>query len=100
MIQFGIMEQLNKLAAKGNVAAQQTLQIMMQQLQAQQGGGGEGGPPGPAAGPPGDNLSGTRSTDGTPTPQEEGRDSPGQSTLDGVEKLASAQPGLDGSVAG
>ena len=98
MIQFGIMEQLNKLAAKGNVAAQQTLQIMMQQLQSQQGGGGQGGPPGPEAGPPGPNLSGTRSTDGTPTSQETGGEVDGQSTADNLDNRANAQPGLDGTV--
>lgn len=99
MIDFGIRTELLKLAKNGNVAAIQTLDAMNAQAeqakaQAQEGGrptegGGGGGQP-----------TGTRSTDGTPTPQEEGRESPGQSTLDGVERLAQAQPGLDGSIMG
>ncbi len=92
MIEFGVLNEMQKLAARGNIAAQMAIQKYMASQQ-QNGGRPEGGGEGPAP-----NLSGTRSTDGTPTPQEEGRDSPGQSTLDGVERLANAQPGLDGSV--
>lgn len=92
MIEFGILEQLHKLAATGNVAAAQTIERMMNEQQ-QAGGRPEG-----TGGGPKPNLAGTRSTDGTPTPQEEGRESPGKATLDSVERLANAQPGLDGSI--
>ena len=94
MIEFGIREQLNKLAAAGNVSAVQVLAQMDAQAQQQQNGGRPEENQGRKAGQP----TGVRSTDGTPTPQEEGRESPGQSTLDGIERLAQAQPSLDGSV--
>ena len=95
MIEFGIREQLNKLAAQGNIAAVQTLEAMNAQAQAQKQAGGR--PEGSGA-PPGPNLSNTRSTDGTPTPQETGGEIVGQSTADSVDRLANASPGLDGDI--
>ena len=94
MINYGILGVLMEKAAMGDQAAAMAVQLMMAEQQGQQqGGGGE-----EEAGSKTANQLGTASATGERTPQEEGRSNPGQSTLESVERLANASPGLDGSI--
>ncbi len=95
MINYGILGVLMEKAAMGDQAAAMAVQLMMAEQQGQQQGGGEGGE---EAGSKTANQLGTASATGERTPQEEGRSNPGQSTLESVERLANASPGLDGSI--
>ena len=93
MINYGVLLELMEKAAMGDEAAGMAVQLMMnEQGGGQQGGGGE------EAGGATDNQLGTASATGERTPQEEGRSTPGASTLETVERLGNAAPRLDGTV--
>ena len=96
MVNYGILGVLQQKAAEGDEAAAMAVQLMMQPTQQegppQEGGGDE------EAGSQTANQLGTASATGERTPQEEGRSNPGQSTLESVERLGTASPGLDGSI--
>ena len=94
MVEYGIMVELQKRAAQGDEAAGMVIQKMMSQTQ--NGGRPAEGGGGPAKG----NQVGTASATGARTPQESGFPAPGTSTVDMVENMANAQPGLDGSIGG
>lgn len=89
MIQYAIIAELKDMADGGDAAAQLTLDTM------QQGQDGRGRPEDPNNP---EQLTGLAGPNGLPPNQATGGQAPGQSVIEGQERLASASPNLSGGV--
>lgn len=89
---YSMMQVLKERADDGDEVAAMTLQAL-------QNGGmpGQGGRPA-NPNPNQEQLTGLQSPTGEPTPQAQGRQAPGQSTMEQADRIASAAPGMDGNI--
>lgn len=90
---YAMMHTLNERAKQGDEVAAMTLQALQNQNNQGQGGG-----PTPNPNPNPEQPMGLQSATGQATPQAQGGQPPGQSTLEQADNIASAAPGMDGQI--